>query len=206
MPRSTETMQRLIASYLFQNNTCPLPGLGTFSIHKTAAEADFTNRIIAAPKPVIQFINTESNADGLVAYVAFSSGKSPQAAADALNQYCDDLKHKLYEAPGVTLDEVGSLFVDANGWINFRQEELPESFLQSVTAERMIHPQSEHQILVGDKETTNTVMTELLTPKTAAKDRWWIWAIVLGTVGVLLLLIYFSGSNYAALLGNTTKI
>ena len=48
-------MHHLIASYLFQNKTCPLPGLGTLSINTSAAEADFTIKQIAAPKPVIQF-------------------------------------------------------------------------------------------------------------------------------------------------------
>ena len=83
---------------------------------------------------------------------------------------------------------------------------MPSAFFQSVVAERVIHPQAEHQILVGDKETTNTVMTEFLTEKPEVRDRWWIWAIVLGAIGLLILLIYFTGANGTSPFGNAIKI
>ncbi len=44
--------------------------------------------------------------------------------------------------------------------------------------------------VVGDKETTNTQMTELLNEEAPAKDKWWILAIVLGAAGLLALIIY----------------
>jgi len=59
---------------------------------------------------------------------------------------------------------------------------------------------------VGDKETTNTVMTELLAPRSETKDRWWIWAVVLGVIGLIALLIYFTELKGAAPFGNAIKI
>ena len=73
------------------------------------------------------------------------------------------------QQPDVQLESLGSFFVDDNGKINFKPEELPAAFSQPVFAERVIHPDAEHQILVGDKETTNTVMTELLAAKSRNK-------------------------------------
>jgi hypothetical protein len=79
-------------------------------------------------------------------------------------------------------------------------------FAQPVFAERVVHPDAEHAILVGDKETTNTFMAELLIPKVETRDRWWIWAIVLGAVGLIALLIYFTELKGTLPFGNTIKI
>lgn len=199
-------MQHFIASYLFQNKTCPLPGLGTLSIINSAAELDFTNKLIASPKTNIQFQQTESDATGLVNYIAASTGSNNYEVTEAMDHFCDDLKNKITKEPGATLDQIGNLVVDRSGKINFKQAELPSAFFQSVVAERVIHPQAEHQILVGDKETTNTVMTEFLTEKPEVRDRWWIWAIVLGAIGLLILLIYFTEANGTSPFGNAIKI
>lgn len=203
--RNTELpMQQFIASYLFQNKTCPLPGLGTLLINNTGTEADFSNKLIAAPKPFIHFKNEEVNAEDFLAYVTKSTEIDKQEVANIYNQFGDTLKNNI--ADGITIEQIGKLSVDAQGKINFTQEELPATFTQPVFAERVIHPQAEHQILVGDKETTNTLMTEMLAPKEATTDRWWIWAIVLGAISLVALLIYFSGTANTSMFGNATKI
>ena len=199
-------MQNQIASYLFQHKTCPLPGLGTLSVLNSGAEADFTNKSIAAPKSFIQFNNTETDTAALLNYLAATSGGNAYEVSEALDHFCDNLKKEITEQVNVKLDSVGTFFVDGSGKINFKQEELPAVFTQPVFAERVIHPDAEHHILVGDKETTNTVMTEFLAPKSAVKDRWWIWAIVLGAIGLLALVIYFTKLNGTSPFGNAIKI
>jgi hypothetical protein len=199
-------MQKQIASYLFQHKTCPLPGLGTLSIISSAVESDFTNKIFTAPKSSLHFEHTETDTNGLINYLSATTGADKKEVTEALNHFCDGLKQKMTDQSNVELNNIGSFFVDASGTINFKQEELPVVFMQPVFAERVIHPDAEHQILVGDKETTNTVMTEFFAPTSATKDRWWIWAIVLGAIGLLALLIYFTEFNGTFPFGNTIKI
>jgi hypothetical protein len=195
-------MQKQIASYLFQHKTCPLPGLGTLSIISSAAESDFTNKTFSAPKPVVHFEQTETDTDGLLNYLSATTGADKYEATEALSHFCDNLKKKMAGQPDVQLNSIGSFFVDASDTINFKHEELPAVFMQPVFAERVIHPDAEHQILVGDKETTNTVMTEFLAPKSATKDRWWIWAILLGVIGIAAIVIYFTAFNGTSAFGN----
>ncbi|MBK8521369.1 MAG: hypothetical protein WAT20_04525 [Ferruginibacter sp.] len=195
-------MQHQIASYLFQHKTCPLPGLGTLSVLYSGAQADFTNKTIASPKSFIGFSETETDATGLLNYLAATSGGSIYEVSEALDHFCDNLRNEMTKQPDVQLESVGSFFVDASGKINFKPEELPPVFTQPVFAERVIHPDAEHQILVGDKETTNTVMTELLAPRSAIKDRWWIWAIVLALVGIAAIVFYFTAYNGTTAFGN----
>lgn len=199
-------MQKQIASFLFQNKTCPLPGLGTFSVLNSGAEADFTIKLISAPKPFIQFVNTDSDATGLLKYLAATTESSEYEVTEALDHYCDDLKKKLADQSNVKLESIGNLFVDGSGKIRFTQEELPSAFLQPVFAERVIHPKAEHHILVGDKETTNTLMTQLLIPKSVINDRWWVWAILLAAVSLLIVVIYFTELKGVSSFGNAIKI
>lgn len=195
-------MQKLIASFLFQHKYCPLPGVGTLSISNGEAAADFTNKTIAAPKPLIHFTNTETEPSGLLDYLAASTDGSRIEATEALGHFCDTLKKE----SNTKLESIGNFFVDDAGNISFAQEELPQTFLQPVYAERVIRPDEEHNILVGDRETTNTMMTGYFNETPAVKDRWWIWAIVLAAIGLLAMLIYFTQFNGTSSFGNTIKI
>jgi hypothetical protein len=199
-------MQNKIASYLFQHKTCPLPGLGTLWVKRTEAESDFTNKSITAPKTYIEFSKTETDATGLLKYQAATVNGNGHEVSKALEHFCDDLKNNITQQQDVLLESVGSFFADASGNIQFKQQELPAAFAQPVFAERIIHPDAEHAILAGDKETTNTEMTELLAPRSETKDRWWIWAIVLGATGLITLLIYFTELKGTFPFGNAIKI
>ena len=195
-------MQKQIASFLFQNKTCPLPGLGTLSVVCDSARADFTTKIITAPQTVIQFESKETAVASLLDYLATTTGADKYEVTEALDHFCDNIKNKITDQSGVQLESIGTFFVDDLGKINFTPEELPTVFAQPVFAERVIHPDAEHHILVGDKETTNTLMTDFFNETTVVKDRWWIWAIVLGVIGLLALLIYFTEFKGNAAFGN----
>lgn len=199
-------MQKQIASYLFQHKVCPLPGLGTLSVCKAGAVADFTNKLIAAPKPFIEFAHAETDTNGLVEYLAATTGANRYEVTEALDHFCDNLKKEITVQSNVQIEGIGNFFADDSGNINFKPEALPTALVQPVFAERVIHPDAEHHILVGDKETTNTVMTELLTAKAEVKDRWWIWTIVLATTALLAILIYFTELKGSYPFGNAIKI
>ena len=183
-----------------------MPGLGTLSVLNSGAEADFTNKLITAPKSFIQFNNAETDTAGLLNYLVLTTGADKYEVTEALDHFCDNLKNKIADQSDMQIESIGTFFVDGSGNINFTPQELPTAFVQPVFAERVIHPDAEHQILVGDKETTNTVMTGYFNETPAVKDRWWIWAIVLSVTGLIALLIYFTELNGASPFGNAIKI
>ncbi len=199
-------MHLLIASYLFQNKTCPLPGLGSLSLTTAEAGADLSKKIITPPTPSIHFVPGEINATPLLSYVAGKTNSDNYEAAEALDHFCDHLKKEISTHAAAKIEDIGSFVVGSNGSINFVQTELPQVFLPPVTAERIIHPPAEHDILVGDKETTNTQMAEYFIEDPVKKDRWWIWAIVLGLIGLTILLIYFEDPDSAEGFGNVIKL
>jgi hypothetical protein len=202
-------MHQLIASYLFQNKTCPLPGLGTLLLTAGNAESDFFGKTIKAPEPVIVFETKENDASNLLDYIAAKTNSTVFQAIDKLGQLCNNLKGAAISNNPATLDGVGNFFSDASGNINFKPLALPFSFFQPVKAERVIHPEAEHNILVGDKETTNTVMTEYFSEEEetpAKKDRWWIWVIILSAIALLALLFYANGASVSSMVGNVTPV
>jgi hypothetical protein len=203
-------MHHLIASYLFQNKTCPLPGLGTLLMATTLAESDFANKIINAPAPVIAFETRENDASNLLDYIAAKTNSNVFQAIDKLGQLCNNLKAAAISNNPATLDGIGNFFTDSTGKICFKPLALPFSFFQPVKAARVIHPEAEHNILVGDKETTNTLMTEYFNEDIeevpVKKDRWWIWVIILGAIALLALLLYVNGTGVSSMVGNVVPV
>ncbi len=199
-------MQQLIASYLFQNKLCPLPGFGSLFMQTTGAEADFTNHLISTPRQVIHFSDKDINAAGFVKYVSERMSADEHDVTALLRNFSAALKKEITTHAKAILPGIGNFFIDENGNTIFEQEALPDVFMQPVTAVRVIHPNAEHTMLVGDKETTNTMMTEYFSEEVIPKDRWWIWAVALGALALLALIIYFSNSDNAAHLGNSVKI
>ena len=199
-------MHRLIASYLFQNKTCPLPGLGNLSVVAGKAELEFLNNAIKAPAPRIVFEATENDASNLLDYIATKTDSTILQTIDRLGHFCNTLKAATIANHPATLDGVGNFFTDSSGKINFKSSQLPVAFLQPVTAERVIHPQAEHPILVGDKETTNTLMTEYYNEAPVKKNRWWIWAVVLAAIALIAIVVYFNTDNASAMFGNIMPV
>ena len=198
-------MLELISSYLFLHKSCPLPGIGTLLIVDLPAVTDFTNKKISAPRPHISFRTEEIDLEGLLAYVSINTTTDKGQTETTIMRFCEDLKNDLTQKKHASLPEIGEWNVDDSGQLNFKPAELLPDFLPTVHAERVIHPDAEHSILVGDKETTNTQMTEYYTEEPVKKDRWWIWAIILGTIGVLTILIYINDSDSSSVFGNAGK-
>jgi hypothetical protein len=200
-------MHQLIASYLFQNKTCPLPGLGTLSVAKTTASSDFLNKLITGPQQNIIFENAESDASNLLDYIALKTNTTVLKTIENLGYFCGNLKRAALANNPATVDGVGNFFTDAAGKIDFKAQSAASFFQPVVQAERVIHPEAEHNILVGDKETTNTVMTEYFSEEEPVKkDRWWIWAIVLAAIALLALLFYANAAGVSSMVGNVTPI
>jgi hypothetical protein len=196
-------MHNFIASFLFQNNYCPLPGIGTLVLNQQSAESDFAGKKIYPPKSTIRFSAETADAAVLVAFIKNEKNISTEEAAAVLQNFSTEISNKLSVDKTMELHNIGTL-QNNNDTISFTEKALPDFFVQPVIAERVIHPQAEHSILVGEKETTNTAMTEYYADEPVAKDRWWIWAIVLGTIAVAVITYHFTSNNFS--LGNQIKV
>ena len=167
-----------------------MPGIGSLTLKTKAAQTDFVNTQILAPVDEIIFSPSSGNdANGFNEFTAIS----------------ELMKKQLSEEGEVEITGVGTFEKDtATGIIQFQPVVLDTIFSPPVAAERVIRQDAEHSILVGDKETTNTAMTDYFSEKTEVKQYWWVWAAALGAAGVAMVAIYISQNGFNAF-GNIMK-
>ena len=185
-------MEYLIAPTLFRKKNCRLPGIGTLSVKNHPAVTNVAEAVIKAPEPFISFSPANENDDNIFnEFTALS-----------------ELMRKDIDEKGiVTLKGIGDFVKTENGAIDFVPSHIHPLFMPDVTAIRVIRQNAEHTILVGDRETTNTQMSGYFVTEEVAKpttDRWWVWAIVLGAVGLAVIGLYLL-QNGVNLLGNVVN-
>jgi nucleoid DNA-binding protein len=202
-----EMVQSHIAAYLFQLNRISLPGLGSFSVIASPAVPDFSGKIIKAPVTAINFSSNaaEANADDFLQYIAKRAGVSYQQATEQYHHWYSGVQQQLAQGNKVQLAGIGTLS-QQNDEIVFGQSPLPPEFFPTVPAERVVHPEAQHTMLVGDKETTNVQMTEYFAATPDKKDRWWIGALLLALLGSgIILFQLMNGGNGVFGTGNACK-
>ncbi|HMO61792.1 MAG TPA: hypothetical protein PKC39_12780 [Ferruginibacter sp.] len=176
-------MFNLIAISFLQKKYCRLPGIGSLTLVAQPAETDFVNSAIKAPTEEIVFKAENGDATG-------SFNEFTAISEIMLRQLNDGLP--------VEISGVGT-FTQTGGIISFEPVVLSNMYTPAVHAVRVIRKDAEHQMLVGDKETTNTVMAGLLNDKPAAVQRWWIWALVAALASLTVLFLYLSQNGFNGL-------
>ena len=111
-----------------------------------------------------------------------------------LKNWCRSTKEKIASGDEIFFDSIGSIQKDAGGKIFFtKQEHL--TFLEPVIAERVIHKNAEHTMLVGDKETTSSAMNLLLNEEVETKNSSWnVIALILLVIALLVIFLHFYAS------------
>jgi hypothetical protein len=178
-------MEQDIASYLFRNHSCVLPGIGKLTLVTTPAETSYINAQIKAPVQTISFSTDEKSAP----------------VFNELSAVSEHLKMMLDAKKSVALNGIGTFSKDENGKINFAVLEINKSLTPAIKVERVVHQDAKHAMLVGDKETTNVIMTEFFSDAPKKKNRWWIAAAIAAAVAIIILIIHclqpVTGNSYS---------
>ncbi len=198
-------MQKLIADYLFQYKTCSLPQIGTLKIKTITATSVLGEQKITAPVSTIYFTDEITDSRNITAFIAANKSVSVEEAAYQLKKICTEISsldsNEKFPIPGV-----GEFHKSNNGKISFQPDDLPSHFTPTVYAERVIHPNDSHAILVGDTETDRNTMTEYFTEdEPVSKSKWWVWAAVLFAAAIALIIIYENDNNRNSFFGISHK-
>jgi hypothetical protein len=185
-------MQALITSYLIQKKECNLPLLGHFRIKTKPADFEKTDKLIFPPADEILYNEFAASLSGdLITYISGLRNITPDEARVKINNWCNYAKEKLDLGEKIIFNSIGSLQKDAAGNIFFQRKK-GSGFYEAVPAERVMHENAEHSLLVGDRETTSGVMNEFYREEIIQKKTWWkMWAIVLLAFSLLVLAFYF---------------
>jgi hypothetical protein len=188
-------MQKLLADYLFQNKACALPQVGLLSIKNTSSSTIFGEHLYAAPIPKILYSNVENNTADLEHYIAFQNNISLNEAQLLLQSFSQNIT-TLAQGEKAEIKQVGEFYKNENEEICFTACEINEHFFPKTKAERVIHPNTTHSMLVGEKETDTAAMTEYYTDdEQSIKSKWWIAALILAVVSIAAIAFYFTESK-----------
>jgi hypothetical protein len=199
-------MQQLLADYLFQNKQCALPQIGTLRIKNTVASSIFGERKISAPIPVIEFNDDVHSTEDVEAYLALHKNVTREEAAHQLKKMVEDIQ-ALPLGQRLEIPNIGKFYKDENEKIGFIALEVPAHFLPQATAERVVHPNDSHTMLVGETETNTAVMAEYFSEEeTTKKSKWWIFAVASFALAAAAVGFYASSKTADSFFGAANKI
>ncbi len=197
-------MEKVLTNYLYEFKNCPLPNIGTLLLNPGHAHFLPGEKRMIAPIPFISLEEKEMPVAGLHHFIA-AHNNIPEANAEGLlKNYCKQLQDmQAYEE--LPLDAVGSFYMDENSKLHFKSLSLPAVYFPDVVAERVIHPDVAHPMLVGDTHTNSTAMTEMLQDEPITKSRWWMVAAALAVLALAVIFIYYSNFKVGQT-GNGVKV
>lgn len=201
-------MQDLITSFILQSKECKLPGIGQFRLITIPAEPDIANKQILPPTVEFLFTGKEEKiSNELINYIAVKKNIPVSDAHAVIKEWCADACTKLKNEEEIALRSLGSLKKGPSGNIFFHSKN-DIHFFEPVAAERVIHKNSEHAVLVGDHETTSSIMSQLLNEEEVVKNTGWkMVTIILFAIALMLLFFYFYQNSFSlSALGNQVKI
>jgi hypothetical protein len=203
------TMVAALNSYLVQHKRLSIPGLGTIYVERVPAQTDFVNKQIIPPAYHYRFDRYFDAPDkDFFTYLAAQREIADYEAIRWYNEWAYDLRNKLRTQEEVKWENVGTLRTDVSGEVIFEPQQDLVSFLDPVPAERVIRSNAQHTMLVGDREVTNTDMTDYLNeePVYVEKESWWIYALILATVAALVIFFHFfqNGVNRESVINQQT--
>jgi nucleoid DNA-binding protein len=199
-------MQQLLADYLFQHKQCALPQIGTLQIKNVTASSIFGERKISSPVPVIEFNDDMHTTEHVEAYIALHKNITRDEAARQLKGMADEIQN-LPLGQRLEIPNAGKFYKDENDKVGFIAVEATTHFLPQVAAERVVHPNDSHTMLVGETETSTAAMAEYYSEEEPAmKSKWWIFAIASFVVAAAAVGFYASSKSADSFFGAANKI
>ena len=160
-------MNEALYSYLLQHKSLSIPGMGTIFIERVPAQSDFVNKQLLPPSYHFRFDKYfDSPEKDFFTYLALQKNIADYEAIRWYNEWAFELRNSIRTDNPVSLDKIGILRKDVSGSILFDAERLNPSYFDSVSAQRVIHAQATHTVLVGDRELSNQQAAEYLVEET----------------------------------------
>lgn len=194
-------MQELINSFIIQSKECRLRGIGKFQSVIHPAQGDIASKQITPPVEEKIFTPKEERiSDELVKYAAAKNNISIEEAFEKIKEWCAETRSKLKNGEEIFFPSLGFLKTNQSGNISFQALKV-FPFYQPITVERVVHKNSTHNVLVGDKETNSSVMTRFYNdeemPDNVKKNTWKMISIALFVIALLLLIFYFYTHSFS---------
>lgn len=201
-------MVSLVRTYLLQNSSVSIPGLGTIYVERIPAQSDFVNRQLLPPAYHFRFDKYfDAPGKDFFTYVAARMKVQDYEAIKMYNEWAVQLRNDIGTEHATALEGVGSLKRDMSGDVVFEPMGPLNTYAIPVPAERIIRTNARHVMLVGDREVSNVEMSGYLQEESSAnRSRWWIYALIIAAVAVAAIIIHYYTRGDSSAFGNRQTI
>ena len=184
-------MFSLLHEYLVDNKSLYLQGTGTLVLERHPASYDVANQQLRPPQTSIILDRNGRNEDFLFRFISQRLNITAERSQEIFQAFCEKLSSDLADHGKVNWHNLGSFEKGDDDKLVFHADSKISSLFSAVPAVRVIRQGSNHNMVVGSRETTSVQMQEYLTEQAAFKpaNRWWIPAIVLGVITIALILL-----------------
>lgn len=189
-------MYHILNKYLFQHKSISIPGLGSLVAETIPAVTDFANKQLLPIQIKFRFDKYFDSPDReFFMYLSDQKNIADFEAIKWYNEFAYELRNKIRTEESAEWTGIGT-FKNTGNDIVFEPNPSPYEWYAAVSAERVIRSDARHSILVGDKEKTNYEMAELLSDEVhVEKESWWIYAVVLAAIALIVLFFYLFRSD-----------
>jgi hypothetical protein len=158
------------------------------------ASIDASTRSIQPPVYRFRFDKFSDSPDkDLFNYLSAQQNISDYEALRQYNDFAYSLRDRLNYFREAPWEGLGILKKDDNGEIQFETSIVNPFFLQPVPAEKVVRANAKHMLLVGDRERSNSEMSDWFAEEPVHGNRlWWLVALLIGVAAVFVIIMHFS--------------
>lgn len=130
-----------------------IPSVGTIRLVQQPAQLDVADKIITPPSYTTALSSEESVSEHQLAFLSAALQEEKSRVMDRLSLLGQRLREKI-DRNGFDWKGIG--WIGSSG----EPEATTPAVLQPVRAERVLRPDAEHSVLIGDQETTSRQLSE----------------------------------------------
>ena len=192
--KPVNNMYNSLYKYLIFYKRLNLPGIGSLTVEQLPGRLDFLNKQLHSPIPVIRFTSDKAAASDkqLFEFLAADMGLSELDAIRQFNDLTFHLKDELNRKGQVALQGIGTLKKEFGDNFAFQPEVSIQQYFPDASAERVVRKEATHTVKVGEDERSSDEMMEILSDEEPeAADKWWMYALILGILGLAAVVYYY---------------
>jgi hypothetical protein len=156
-------MLGLFYQYLIRNDKIVLPGLGTVILQRLSSESDIAGHTVSPPLYTFAWRQGSTTPPKrFFVWLSHQLNIAEEEAAMQVNNFVADVKREINAGKEIKWDGVGIIRRGFDSGIEFEPERRKLFFEETVQADKVIHENSRHTILVGDAEKSSDQMNEIL--------------------------------------------
>lgn len=182
-----------LQQYFLQNRQLYLPGIGLLRLEQAAAELDFGNKQIVAPRQSIRLHSGAQQPERrLFSWLAAVLLITERDAVIRFNDFVYSLKERIQKGEKLDWPGVGVFSKGLAGEIRFETAVADQPMGGPVSAQKVMRESNAHMVRVGEEERTAAEMKEWLQAEPEQKSWWFTIGIILAILLFIFIGYYFS--------------